>query len=153
MSSSKKEHTNIISVNDLPMNPVIQSTTNMTYNAAAAAVKKVDDQHASSSICCTCCQEEDDEHNDAAQFCQDCQLPLCDAHAALHQKAKNHSLVPVDQTAKDQKYDSLEHKGIDRVEEESIRMRNNEQSLSNVLQKHICCVCHNQLSKTYQKKH
>lgn len=102
----------MISVNDLPINPVIQSTTNMIHNAAA---KKVDDQYASPSICCTRCQEEDAEHNDAVQFCQDCQLPFCDAHAALHQKAKkakNHSLVPVDQEC-----DSLELKGIDRIEE------------------------------------
>jgi hypothetical protein len=36
---------------------------------------------------------------------------------------------------------------MDQVEEESLPMTNNAQSLSNSLQKHICCVCHNQLSK------
>jgi len=63
------------------MNSAIQSTI-------IDAVKKVDDEDANPSICCTRCRKEDDEHNDAIQFCQDCQLPLCDAHVILHQKNK-----------------------------------------------------------------
>jgi DNA-binding beta-propeller fold protein YncE len=115
------------------------------------AVKKVDDEDANPSICCTCCQEEYDEHNDAVQFFQECQLLLCDAHAIVYQKdkkTKNHELVPIEQIPNYQKhYESYEHKKMDQVEEESLQMTNNGQSLSNSLQKHICCVCHNQLSE------
>jgi len=84
------------SLNDLPMNSAIQSTI-------IDAVKKVDNEDANPSISCARCREEDDEHNDASQFCQDCQLPFCDDHANLHQKKKNtkdHALVPVDQMSK-----------------------------------------------------
>jgi DNA-binding beta-propeller fold protein YncE len=95
-------------------------------------LKKVDNEHANSSICCTRCQEEYDEHNDAVQFCQECQLPLCERHAALHQKnkkTKDHALVPVDQIPNHQKHhESYEHKKIDQVEEESLQMTNNADS-------------------------
>jgi hypothetical protein len=68
-----------------------------------------------SSVHCTRCWN-DDEQNDATQFCQDCQLPLCDDHVTLHQQTQNtnnHSLVPVDQVSKDQLPDLLEQKEID----------------------------------------
>jgi hypothetical protein len=61
MSSSKKEHLNITSVNDLPTNSLIQTIIN-------DAAKKVDDEQASPCVCCSVCQEEDDEHNDAFSF-------------------------------------------------------------------------------------
>jgi len=74
-------------------------------------------EDANPSICCTRCQEESDEHSDAVQFCQDCQLPLCDAHAILHQKdkkTKDHALVPIDQIPNYQKhYESHEHNKMD----------------------------------------
>jgi len=128
------------SLNDLPINSAIESTI-------IDAVKKADDEDANPSICCTHCQEEYDEHNDSAQFCQECQWSLCEHHAALHQKNKDHALVPIGQIPNYQEHhESHEHK-MDQVEEESLPMTNNAQSLSNSLQKHICCVCHNQLSK------
>jgi hypothetical protein len=90
MSSSKKDRPNLSSLNDLPMNSAIQSTI-------IVAVKEVVNEDANPSISCARCREEDDGHSDAVQYCQDCQLPLCDTHAILHQKnkkIKDHALVP-----------------------------------------------------------
>jgi DNA-binding beta-propeller fold protein YncE len=141
MSSSKKEQPNISSVNNLPVNSVIQSPSDIIISDAAN--KNVDDEHGSPSICrySVCQEKDDDEHNDAVQFLQDCQLPLC---APLHQKAKNHSLVPVveQDVPKHQ-----QHGSVEKAQEESLQMTNNGQSLVNALKRHICCVCHNQLSK------
>lgn len=95
----KKEHLNISSANDLPINFVIQSALDIIN----AAPKELDDEHANPSIRCARCLEEEDEHNDAIQFCQECQLPLCDAHVTVHQKVnktKDHVLIPVDQMPK-----------------------------------------------------
>jgi len=75
---------------------------------------------------------------------------LCDDHVILHQQTQNtnnHSLVHVDQIPEDQLPDLLKNKKIDKVEEESLHTTSHEQSSSNALQKHICCVCFNQLSK------
>jgi DNA-binding beta-propeller fold protein YncE len=98
MLSSKKKHPSITNVNNSPIDSLIQSIIN-------DAAKKVDDEQASPSVCCSVCQEEDDEYNDAAvEFCQECQIQLCDGHAALHQQANNHLLVPVDQAPKYQEH-------------------------------------------------
>ena len=104
-----------------------------------------------SPIYCGCCLD-DDEQNDAIQFCNDCKLPLCDSHVDPHQQAKetkDHSLVPIEQVSKDQLHDPFEYKEIDKAQEEreSVHITSNEQSLSNILQKHICFVCHSKLSK------
>jgi len=76
---------------------------------------------------------------------------LGDAHVILHEKnkkTKDHALLPVDQIPNYQKHhESHEHKKMDQVEEESGQMTKNVQPLSNSLQKHTCCVCHNQLSE------
>jgi hypothetical protein len=63
MSFSKKEHPNITSVDDLPIDSLIQSIIN-------DAAKKVVDEQANPCVFCSVCQEEDDEYNNAAvEFC------------------------------------------------------------------------------------
>jgi hypothetical protein len=91
-----------------------------------------------SSLYCAVCLE-DDEQSDAVQFCKECQLPLCDDHVNLHQKAKeikDHFLVPIEQIPNEQAHEALEHKEMDKTDEEereTIHTINNDQSLSNVL--------------------
>jgi DNA-binding beta-propeller fold protein YncE len=87
-----------------------------------------------------------EEYDYAIQFCNDCKVPLCDTHVSIHQMTKNHFLVPIGQVSKDQQHDSIECKETDKTQEESVHMASNDQSLSNVLQKHACFFCCDQLS-------
>jgi DNA-binding beta-propeller fold protein YncE len=96
-----------------------------------------------SSIHCAPCLE---EYEEAIRFCSCCKLPLCNDDVELNQKAKevkDNCLMPVEQASNDQQYGSIEHREIESLFETP----NKEQSLSNVLQKHSCLVCHHQLSK------
>ena len=100
------------------------SNIDYTSNSTSKSTTK---QHF--SVYCSHCWNDDDVQNDATQFCQDCQLPLCDKHVTLHQQTKNtnnHSLVHVHQIPEDQHPDLFEHKKIDKLEEESLYMTSHE---------------------------